>query len=225
MDVNKIVSFKNGLNNVIRSRLQNQLNLPTIYLKYLRTIQQLISKIATPLYVQVPKIAYPHDLIDLNELDKLIISALTTTPLSNPPNHFILPPIPARLIILELRDKYRQNDKYIRYSLKDYWIRNYFLTLYITLVRTIFSKQVIVVAVNDKDYNDYNDSDDENGSGFGVAVNKIMVNRLELDWRRYVRTSAQKQAVFLRICLYTLFIFSFIIFNARGELFFEKEIM
>jgi hypothetical protein len=37
-DVNKIVSFRNGLNDAIRSRLQNQLNLPTTYLEYLRTV-------------------------------------------------------------------------------------------------------------------------------------------------------------------------------------------
>jgi hypothetical protein len=77
-----------------------------------------MSKIAAPPYIQASKIAHPHDPMDLNKLD-LIISALTT---SNPPplNRFILSPIPAYLIILELRDEYRQNNKYIRYSLKDY---------------------------------------------------------------------------------------------------------
>ena len=68
-DVNKIVSFRNGLNDAIRSRLQNQLNLPTTYPEYLRTVQQLASKTAAPPYAQAPKIAHPHDPMDLNELD------------------------------------------------------------------------------------------------------------------------------------------------------------
>ena len=53
-------------------------------------------------------------------------------------------------------------------------------------------KQVIIVAVNDEDYDDYSDSDDENGSGFGAAVDKIVADRPELDWRWYVGTGAWK---------------------------------
>jgi hypothetical protein len=122
VDVNKIVSFRNGLNDAIRNRLQNQLNLPTTYPEYLRTVQQLASKTAAPLYVQAPRIA--HDPMDVSEL---AISTFTTAP-PNPPsppssnlsNLPISPKIPARSIILELRDEYKRNSKYIRYSLKDY---------------------------------------------------------------------------------------------------------
>jgi hypothetical protein len=85
-----------------------------------------MSKIATPLYVQVPKIT--HDLMNLNKINIITtISAFMTTspnPLSLPSlnlsNPSILPKIPARSTTLELRDEYKQNGKYIRCDLKDY---------------------------------------------------------------------------------------------------------
>jgi len=152
-----------------------------------------MSKTAAPPYVQAPKIAHPHDPMDLNKLD-LTIGALTT---SNPPppNRSISPSMPARSIILELYDEYRRNNRYVRYGLKDHWVRNYSLAPYIALAGDTITgkgKQVIVVAVNDEDYDDYSDSDDENGSGFGAAVDKIMIDRPELGWRRYVGTGAWK---------------------------------
>jgi len=85
-----------------------------------------MSKITTPLYVQVPKII--HDLMNLNKINIIttISAFMTTSP--NPPslpslnllNSFILPKILACSITLELRDKYKQNNKYIRCDLKDY---------------------------------------------------------------------------------------------------------
>jgi len=69
------------------------------------------------------------------------------------------------------------------------------LTPYITLAGDTITgkgKQVTVVAVNDKDYNDYSNSDDKNESGFGAAIDKMVVDRPKLNWRRYVRTGAWK---------------------------------
>jgi hypothetical protein len=37
-DVNKISSFRNGLNSALHSRLQAQLNLPRVYVDFLRTV-------------------------------------------------------------------------------------------------------------------------------------------------------------------------------------------
>jgi hypothetical protein len=72
--------------------------------------------------------------------------------------------MPARSTTLELRDEYRQNSKYIRYRSKDYWIRNYFLALYIAFVgdgttTTITSRRTIVTAVNDDNSGIYSNSD------------------------------------------------------------------
>jgi hypothetical protein len=117
-DVNKIVSFRNELNDAIRNRLQNQLNLPTTYPEYLRTVQQLASKTAAPPYVQALRIA--HDPMDVSELT---IGAFTTAPPpppSNPPNRSILPPMPARSTTLKLRDEYRRNGKCVKCNSKDY---------------------------------------------------------------------------------------------------------
>jgi hypothetical protein len=99
VDVNKIVSFRNGLNDAIRNRLQNQLNLPTTYPEYLRTVQQLASKTAAPLYVQAPRIA--HDPMDVSELT---ISAFTTAPSNPPPSN--RSNALAQSISLQLRSRY-----------------------------------------------------------------------------------------------------------------------
>jgi hypothetical protein len=137
----------------------------------------------------------------------MIIGAFTTAPpnppspsssnLSNPP---ILPKIPARSIILELRDEYRRNGRYIRYGSKDYWIRNYSLAPYNALAGTTTGRQVTVVTVNDNDYDDYNDSDgfklssSYNGtrSELEAEVDRMVADRPEIDWRRYVGTGAWK---------------------------------
>lgn len=106
--------------------------------------------------------------------------------LSNPP---ISPKILARSITLELRDEYRRNGKYIRYSSKDYWIRNYSLAPYNTLAGTTPSRQATVVTINDNDYDNYNNSNDfELSSSYDgtrneleAEMDKIMTNRPELD--------------------------------------------
>ena len=73
-DVNKISSFRNGLNSAIRSRLAQQLVLPRVYADFLRTVQQLSSKTAAPPYQTTPKIA--SDPMDVSELT---IGALTSS--------------------------------------------------------------------------------------------------------------------------------------------------
>jgi hypothetical protein len=113
------------------------------------------------------------------DVSELTINAFTT---SNPLNRSILPPILARSTTLELRDEYRQTGRYVRYGSKDHWIRNYSLAPYIALAGT---GTIIVIAVNDDDSGIYSDSDDENGSEFGAAVDKIVADRPELDWRRH----------------------------------------
>jgi len=112
------------------------------------------------------------------------------SPSSNLSNLSILPKILARSTTLELHDKYKRNDRYIRYGLKDYWIKNYFLTLYIALAGIAPGRQVIVVTVNDNDYDDYNSSDDgfELSSSYDrtrneleAEVDKMVADRPEID--------------------------------------------
>jgi hypothetical protein len=146
--------------------------------------------------------------MDLNKISTITtISTFMTAPpnppsppssnLSNPP---ISPKIPARFTILELRDKYRRNSRYIRYGSKDHWIRNYSLAPYNTLTGTTPGRQVMVVAINDNDYNDYNDSDDfELSSSYDgtrneleTKVDRMMADRPEIDWRRHVSSGTWK---------------------------------
>ncbi|SRR6266487_1860073 len=65
-DVNKISSFRNGLNSAIRSRLAQQLVLPRAYADFLRTVQQLATRAAAPPYQTAPKLA--SDPMDVSEL-------------------------------------------------------------------------------------------------------------------------------------------------------------
>jgi len=76
-DVNKISSFRNGLNASIRSRLAQQLTLPRVYADFLRTVQQLASKAAAPPYATAPKFA--SDPMDVSELTINAITPAVTT--------------------------------------------------------------------------------------------------------------------------------------------------
>ena len=95
----------------------------------------------------------------------------------------------ARSTTLELRDEYWRNGRCIRCGSKDYWIRNYSLALYNAFAGTTFGRQVTVVAVNDNDYDNYNDSDgfelsssyDGTRSELEVKVDRMVANRPEID--------------------------------------------
>jgi len=76
-DVNKISSFRNGLNSALRSRLAQQLVLPRVYAEFLRTCQQLSSKTAAPPYATAPKLA--SDLMDVSELTISIVTPAFTS--------------------------------------------------------------------------------------------------------------------------------------------------
>ena len=47
LDVNKISTFRNGLNSTLRNRLAQQLNLPRTYSEFVKTAQQLAGRSAT----------------------------------------------------------------------------------------------------------------------------------------------------------------------------------
>ena len=134
------------------------------------------------------------------DISEVIIGTFTT-PLSPSPDPPISPKMPARLITLELYNEYRRTGRCVRYGLKDYWVKNCSLDPYIILAGTATGtstgRQVIVIAVNDDNYED-SGSDFDNGSYDGTRseleaeVNRMVTDRPELDWRRHVASGAWK---------------------------------
>jgi len=134
------------------------------------------------------------------DVSELIIDAFTTppSPLPDPP---ISPKMPARLITLELRDEYRRTGRCVRCGSKDHWVKNYSLDPHIALAGTATGtstgRQVIVIAVNDDNYED-SGSDFDNGSYDGTRseleaeVDRMVADRPEIDWRRHVAFGAWK---------------------------------
>jgi hypothetical protein len=141
-DVNKISSFRNGLNSAIRSRLAQQLVLPRAYPEFLRTVQQLSSKTAAPPYETTPKIT--HDPMDIGELT---ISALT-------------PAIGA--VSPSSRLDYRQTGQCFRCGSSSHRVKN-------CPINSSFSsgRKVTVAAVNDDDSGTYDSNDSD-----GVAIKR-----------------------------------------------------
>jgi hypothetical protein len=167
-DVNKISSFRNGLNSAIRSRLAQQLTLPRVYADFLRIVQQLSSKIAAPPYITAPKIA--NDPMDVSELT---IGALTSiSPHS--------PAMPARSTSKELRQLYRQTGRCVRCGSQEHHIQNCSLAP----ASAASGKRVTIAAVNDNDSGTYSDSDDEDDKDIEMP--------LGLDWRRCIATGDWK---------------------------------
>jgi len=134
-DVNKISSFRNGLNSAIRSRLAQQLVLPRVYADFLRTVQQLSSKTAAPPYQTTPRIA--SDPIDVSELT---ISALTSSP-------------------VPIRQDYRKSGQCFRCSSYGYQVKN---CLWPPVSTPGSGERVTITAVND-DYSGTESNDSGEG--------------------------------------------------------------
>jgi hypothetical protein len=137
-DVNKISSFRNGLNSAIRSRLAQQLTLPRVYSEFLRTAQQLSSKTAAPPYATTPKIA--NDPMDVSELTIGAVTPMTTL-------------IGATSSNLIVRPNYRQSGQCFRCGSYEHQVKNCSLP------------RVTIAAVDDNDndsrtYSDLDDSDE-----------------------------------------------------------------
>jgi Retrotransposon gag protein len=167
-DVNKISSFRNGLNASIRSRLAQQLTLPRVYADFLRTVQQLASKAAAPPYASAPKIA--TDPMDVSELQfDSTIGALT---FDSPTD----PAVSAQSTTKELRQLYRQTGRCVRCGSQEHYIKNCNLAP----ASTASGKRVTIAAVSDDDSGTYSDSgtesdSDDSGGGptLDTAFNRV----------------------------------------------------
>ncbi len=174
-DVNKISSFRNGLNSALRSRLAQQLVLPRIYAEFLRTCQQLSSKTAASPYEHAPKIAHSSDPMDVSELT---IGAITSS--------FSSPPSVAPSTSKEARQLYRQTGRCVRCGSQEHYIKNCNLA-----PANAASNKTIVSAVNDDDSGTYSDpgtESDSDDSGGGPTLDTAF-NRI---WRANTTASLWK---------------------------------
>jgi hypothetical protein len=176
-DVNKISSFRNGLNSAIRSRLAQQLVLPRVYADFLRTVQQLSSKTAAPPYQTAPRIA--SDPMDISELTINVVTPAIGTLTSSEP---ISPAMPARSTSKELRQLYRQTGRCVRCGSQDHFIKNCSLAPASTATGSGSGKWVTTAAID----NHYSDTESDSGSDSDGGA------RPDIDWRRGITTGVWK---------------------------------
>jgi hypothetical protein len=159
-DVNKISSFRNGLNSSLRSRLAQQLVLPRIYSEFLRICQQLASKTAAPPYEHAPKIA--HHSSDPMDVSELTIGSITSS--------FSSTPSVALSTSKETRQLYRQTGRCIRCGSQEHHIKDCNLA-----PAKATPGKALIAAVNDDDSGTYSESDD-----------RSVESRSDLNWRNSV---------------------------------------
>ena len=142
-DVNKISTFRNGLNSTIRGRLAQQLNLPRRYADFVRVVQQLSgsgfgfssSSTARPLNT-LPSAASssrpagePMDIGYIGAID-------TATRSPSPPR--------ARSISPQRREQYRKEGRCVRCGSYSHWVAN-------CPQQSHKPGKVVITAVNDDD--------------------------------------------------------------------------
>ena len=113
-DVNKISTFRNGLNSTLRNRLAQQLNLPRKYSDFVRIVQQLAGRSSSSILPAHPSSSgnghsnHHHEPMDLNIIDINSIS-----------------PVPrARSVSPERRQQYRAEGRCVRCGSQDHWVKD-----------------------------------------------------------------------------------------------------
>ena len=122
-DVNKISTFRNGLNSTIRNRLAQQLKLPRQYPAFVKVVQQLAGRSPSSA-VQPQPSSDSHqqrggDPMDLNAIALNSIDIATPSRSSQSTS----PSAPrARSISPGLREQYRLQGRCIHYESYDHWV-------------------------------------------------------------------------------------------------------
>jgi hypothetical protein len=123
-DVNKISTFRNGLNSTIRGRLAQQLNLPRQYSAFVRVAQQLAgsssnfsSGSSSRPYHNPGAPQDNHQRNTGEPMDIGFINAIDCYDDDTPP-----PPPQARSTSPARREQYRQEGRCVRCGAKDHWV-------------------------------------------------------------------------------------------------------
>ena len=128
-DITKISIFRNGLSSTIRSRLSQQLTLPSRYPDFIRVIQQLSSRPSSsvtpsniPSGSATPQIHSKHHNNDAMDLNVLQLNGIDPTPA---PRSILKAPR-ARSTSPELRQEYRRKGCCTRCGSDEHWVQNCF---------------------------------------------------------------------------------------------------
>jgi hypothetical protein len=132
-DVNKISTFRNGLNSTIRSRLSQQLSLPRKYPDFVKVVQQLAGRSS---HAPTSRNATNHhgEPMELGPIDINTIDAAS-------------PPQRARSISPTLRDQYRLQGRCVRCGSYDHWVNR-------CPLQCAIGKVVVAALDNDDDSTD-----------------------------------------------------------------------
>lgn len=143
-DVNKISTFRNGLNSTLRNRLAQQLNLPREYSDFVRIIQQLAgrSSSATALPAPYPSSSNSNrhgEPMDLNviTLDQRYPRARSTSP--------------------ERRQQYRDEGRCVRCGSDEHWIKDCLLQPFTKKRGGVLGEangRVVIAALDDDSYDE-----------------------------------------------------------------------
>ena len=114
-DVNKISTFRNGLNSTIRNRLAQQLNLPRKYPDFVRIVQQLAGRVS---HAHSSGNGNSHSHIDpMDTTAGAINVGAIDVRSSSPPSS-----LRARSISPQRREQYRAEGRCVRCGSLDHWV-------------------------------------------------------------------------------------------------------
>jgi hypothetical protein len=143
-DVNKISTFRNGLNSILRNRLAQQLNLPCKYPDFVRIVQQLAgrsSSLPQPQSSSSSNGNHHHsEPMDLNvvSIDTIRSSNAYSTSLR------------ARSVSPERRQQYRVEGRCVRCGSHDHWVKDCLLQPFTARQKEeIRTGQVTIAAIDD----------------------------------------------------------------------------
>jgi hypothetical protein len=137
-DVNKISSFRNGLNSTIRGRLAQQLNLPRNYPAFVKVVQQLAGRSlsgypTTSVPSSTPQ-SYSlnrHDKIDTS-IGNLEINTVSLGLAPSVPKTILQRPTTQKALFVSVqkRQEYRQTGKCVRCGSDSHWVSDCKLQAY-----------------------------------------------------------------------------------------------
>ena len=115
-DVNKISTFKSGLNSTIQGRLSQQLNLPRKYSDFVRVVQQLAGRSSSSAHATLPDNTKHHG----EPMEIGYIGSMDFTTKSQPPSPTYSQH--ARSTSPQLREQYRLQGRCVRCGSYKHWV-------------------------------------------------------------------------------------------------------
>jgi hypothetical protein len=119
-DVNKISTFRNGLNSTIRSRLSQQLSLPRKYPDFVKVVQQLAGRSSSSLVQSQSTSNNQHRELEPMDINALAINSIDIP--SSQSSQSTSTRLRARSISPARREQYRLEGRCVRCGSHDHWV-------------------------------------------------------------------------------------------------------